>query len=34
MHRGTDFAAPNGTPIMASGSGTVTEQDGAVEVAV
>ena len=24
MHRGTDFAAPNGTPIMASGSGTVT----------
>ena len=24
MHRGTDFAAPRGTPIMASGSGTVT----------
>ncbi len=24
MHRGTDFAAPAGTPIMASGSGTVT----------
>ena len=24
MHRGTDFAAPMGTPIMASGSGTVT----------
>ena len=23
MHRGTDFAAPSGTP-MASGSGTVT----------
>jgi len=23
MHRGTDFAAPEGTPIMASGSGTV-----------
>ena len=23
MHRGTDFAAPKGTPIMASGSGTV-----------
>ena len=23
MHRGTDFAAPSGTPIMASGSGTV-----------
>ena len=24
MHKGTDFAAPLGTPIMASGSGTVT----------
>ena len=24
MHRGTDFAAPMNTPIMASGSGTVT----------
>ena len=24
MHMGTDFAAPEGTPIMASGSGTVT----------
>ena len=24
IHRGTDFAAPTGTPIMASGSGTVT----------
>ncbi|MDF1858447.1 MAG: peptidoglycan DD-metalloendopeptidase family protein [Candidatus Pelagibacter bacterium] len=24
MHRGTDFAAPMGTPIMASGSGVVT----------
>ncbi len=24
MHRGTDFAAPSGTPIMASGSGKVT----------
>ncbi len=24
MHRGTDFAAPTGTPIMASGSGKVT----------
>ena len=24
MHRGTDFAAPTGTPIMASGSGLVT----------
>ena len=25
MHQGTDFAAPMGTPIMASGSGTVTK---------
>jgi len=24
MHKGTDFAAPMGTPIMASGNGTVT----------
>ena len=24
MHRGTDFAAPSGTPIIASGSGTIT----------
>ena len=24
MHKGTDFAAPSGTPIMASGSGSVT----------
>ena len=24
MHQGTDFAAPLGTPIMASGSGTIT----------
>ena len=24
MHRGTDFAAPSGTPIMASGSGVIT----------
>ena len=35
MHRGTDFAAPSGTPIMASGSGTITRADGvAVEVTV
>ena len=25
MHRGTDFAAPAGTPIMASGSGVITK---------
>jgi len=25
MHRGTDFAAPMGTPIMASGSGVITK---------
>jgi len=25
MHRGTDFAAPTGTPIMASGSGLITK---------
>ena len=24
MHRGTDFAAPSGTPIMASGNGVIT----------
>jgi murein DD-endopeptidase MepM/ murein hydrolase activator NlpD len=24
MHRGTDFAAPKGTPIMASGDGVIT----------
>ena len=23
MHRGTDFAAPKGTPIMASGNGII-----------
>ena len=25
MHTGTDFAAPKGTPIMASGDGKVTK---------
>ena len=25
LHAGTDFAAPSGTPIMASGSGTITK---------
>ena len=30
MHKGTDFAAPTGTPIMV-GSGTVTRQDGVEE---
>ena len=31
MHKGTDFAAPLGTPIMASGSGIIKRLDG-VEV--
>ena len=30
MHKGTDFAAPMGTPIMASGDGIIKKQDGAV----
>ena len=25
MHKGTDFAAPEGTPIMASGDGTIVK---------
>ena len=29
MHRGTDFAAPMGTPIMASGDGIIKKQVGA-----
>ena len=28
MHRGTDFAAPMGTPIMASGSGVIKKLGG------
>ena len=28
MHKGTDFAHPMGTPIMASGSGIVKKLDG------
>jgi murein DD-endopeptidase MepM/ murein hydrolase activator NlpD len=31
MHRGTDFAAPKGTPIMASGNGIIKKLAG-VEV--
>ena len=30
MHRGTDFAAPMGTPIMASGDGVLKKLDGVV----
>ena len=29
-HNGTDFAAPIGTPIMASGNGTVVKAGGVV----
>ena len=28
MHKGTDFAAPMGTPIMASGSGVIKKAGG------
>ena len=28
MHTGTDFAAPKGTPIMASGDANITKADG------
>ena len=31
MHKGTDFAAPMGTPIMASGDGIVKKQAGVAE---
>ena len=34
MHRGTDFAAPMGTPIMASGNGVIKKQVGAVVEAI
>ena len=34
MHRGTDFAAPMGTPIMASGDGVIKKQDGVVVVEI
>ena len=34
MHKGTDFAAPMGTPIMASGDGTIKKLAGVVAVEI
>ena len=34
MHRGTDFAAPMGTPIMASGDGIIKKAAGVVVVEI
>ena len=34
MHKGTDFAAPTGTPIMASGSGVIKKAVGVVGVEI
>ena len=33
LHTGTDFAAPSGTPIMASGSGTIIRSSDGAAVA-
>ena len=34
MHKGTDFAAPMGTPIMASGDGVIKKPGGVVVVVI